>query len=661
MVRCGDGKTRIQSKSEEDEVMRVIHELADGLFEATDIDALERNVRKFLEDNKIPAEVGREGEDVVVSYPDIKDIDADEDERIILSFCRDRRFGKAKKVVKEWIEKVPWNSDAYRLRSQIEMENKEFDAAIEFCKHSLKLNPRNLYAMILMGNLLSRDKGWIDQGLVWFKRAYELFPESVLAVNNYAGALAQKGGEDSAKLEALFRQAIDLDPSYLNPAYALAGLLIEKNDLASAFEVVESALRNGRSRPENNTPIKDILTQMLVRLAIELSKNVGMEIVDAKRAEVKEEGGIDVEIAKDDKLGVPAKMELADRYGRDHHRLVYNPAKTQNGQAYYLLHELEKQILNIESEKAGKKAQFIQTKEGSEKLLNKTRDYVTNKLRSLLPHDKIGEFLTTLVTGIGGQLMNCPLDCIVAERLHEKCKELRPCQVVATFELAKGGMMSVISGVNGGFPKNIVKLNRTLNAVSFLQHKELLGIDFVDKLNLSSDETKLAKSLYDDFKKTMSDFRPGDEWQLVRRFLAQTKCDEYFSVLWEEEQRAEEKRKEESTRLFQQRVASGEDVALNMAITMYMVEAIKRLRSYDVEHVRVIAAEIAMLGTRGISPDKKSGYSVPSLDNEDMSGCRMLAYYYVSWKIGFPDAVQKLGLPLENEYIHALSLAGEGR
>ena len=640
--------------------MKVIHELADGLFDGTDIDALERNVRQFLDDNKISAEVGREGEDVVVFYPDIKDIDADEDERIVLSFCRDRRFGKAKKVIKEWIEKAPWSSEAYRLRSQIEMENKEFDAAIEFCKHSLKLNPRNLYAMILMGNLLSRDKGWVDQGLVWFKRAYELFPESVLAVNNYAGALTQKGGVDPAKLESLFRKAIELDPTYLNPSYALAGLLVEKNDLASAFEVVESALRNGRSRPEDNTSIKDILTQMLMRLAIELSKNVGMEIVDTKRAEVKELGGIDVEIAKDDKLDVPAKMELADRYGRGHHRLVYNPAKTQNGQAYYLLHELEKQVLNIESEKVGKKAQFIQTKEGRGKLLKKTWDYMTDKLISLVPHDKMDEFLTTLVTGIGGQLMNCPLDYIVAERLHEKCKEIRPCQVVATFELAKDGMTSVMSGANGGFPKNIVKLNRTLNAVSFLQYKELLGIDFVDKLNLSSDETKLAKYLYDDCKKTMSDFHPGDEWQLVRRFLAQTKCDEYFSVLGEEEQRAEEKRKEESTRSFQQRVTSGEDVALNMAITMYMVEAIKRLRSYDVERVRFIAAEIAMLGTRGISPDKKSGYSVPSLGDEDMSGCRMLAYYYVSWKIGFPDKVSALGLPFDKEYAQALELLEAG-
>ena len=640
--------------------MQVQHKLADGLFEADDIATLENEVRKFLAEKGVSAKVSIKDAMIVVDYPDVKDIDAEEDERIVLGFCRDGRYGKAKKVVQEWIVKVPWDSEAYRLRAQIEMENKAFDAAINYCKDSLKLNPQNLYAIILMGNLLARDKGLIDQGIVWFKRAYDLYPESVLAVNNYAGALMQKGGQDREEMELLFRKALKLDPSYMNSAYALAGLLIEKDDLAGAFEVVENGLRNGMDRPENKNPIREILTEMLVRLAVELSKKVDRKIVDEKIAEIKESGGVEVEVVEDAKLSVPAKMELAQLYGRNRHRLVFNPAKTHNGQAYYLMHELEKQTLRIESEKVGKDALFAQTKEGGAKLLEKTKSYLTSKLLSLVPHRDLDGFLKTLVSGIGGQLMNCPLDCLVAERLYEKYPQLRPCQVVASYELAMGGIASVTSGVRGGFPKNIVRMNRTLNVVSFLQYKELLGMDFVNKLSPTDDEMKLAKALYKDSKNTSANFNAGDEWQLVRRFLSLTGSDEYFAVRGEEEQRDEEKRQEESTRSFQQRVSSGEDVALNMAITMHMVTAIKRLRSYETSRVKMIAAEIAMLGTKGISPDKKSGYSVPSLDNEDMSGSQMLAYYYVSWKIAFPEAVGKLGLPLENEYKQALSLSGGG-
>jgi hypothetical protein len=93
---------------------------------------------------------------------------------------------------------------------------------------------------------------------------------------------------------------------------------------------------------------------------------------------------------------------------------------------------------------------------------------------------------------------------------------------------------------------------------------------------------------------------------------------------------------------------------------MYMVDAIKSLRALPVEEVKKIAAEIAYLGMRGIKPDQKSGYSVPSLNNRDMSGCQMLAYYYVSWKIGFPEAISKLGLPFDKEYAEALSLIDIG-
>ena len=62
----------------------------------------------------------------------------------------------------------------------------------------------------------------------------------------------------------------------------------------------------------------------------------------------------------------------------------------------------------------------------------------------------------------------------------------------------------------------------------------------------------------------------------------------------------------------------------------------------------------------GISPDKKSGYKVTTLNGEDMSGCKLLAYYYISWKIAFPDKVSALGLPFEKEYAQAVELGKAG-
>ncbi len=640
--------------------MRVVHELADNVFGATDCDTLLHDVQEYLASKNISADISVESRNVVVVYPNVENIDADEDERIVRAFCTSRNFSKARKVLQEWIDKVPWNSEAYRLLAQIEMETGNIDEAIVSCKDSLKLYPKNLHALILMGNLLARDKGLADEGLAWYKRAYGLYPDSVLAVNNYAGALMSKGDADCAELESLFRKAIELDPSYLNPYYALAGILLERKSSREAFDVVQEGLKRGCNRPENSAPVKEMLTEMLLRLSAELSKSLGGEIMDEKLANVERLGGVAVEIAEDLDLNVPAKMELAERYGRDRHRLVCNPAKVGRARAYYIMHELEKLQLNIEARSACKDASFGHDEKGFERFAAKTHFYITDKFRSSIAASGIDQVIRVLMDGIGGQLMNCPLDFIVAARLYETCPELRPCQVLATVDLACQSLESVELGVRGGFPKNVVRTHAVLNAVSLLQHRELVGIDYSGRLAISGEDMKTAKKLYGIAKETVTSFQPGDEWNLVRTFIVELRCEGFFKVIGGEESRVEEDRQKESNRRFREHFASGENVALNMAITMHMVDAIRRMREMDADKVRIIAAQIAMLGTRGISPDKKAGYSVPALDSEDMSGPRMLAYYYVSWKIGFPEKVGALGLPFEKEYETALAMVNRG-
>lgn len=70
----------------------------------------------------------------------------------------------------------------------------------------------------------------------------------------------------------------------------------------------------------------------------------------------------------------------------------------------------------------------------------------------------------------------------------------------------------------------------------------------------------------------------------------------------------------------------------------------------------LVAVEIAMLGTQGISPDKHEGYKLKSIPGEDFSGYRMLAHYYVSWARVFPDKLSLLQLPFDDAYAAAKSM-----
>jgi hypothetical protein len=87
----------------------------------------------------------------------------------------------------------------------------------------------------------------------------------------------------------------------------------------------------------------------------------------------------------------------------------------------------------------------------------------------------------------------------------------------------------------------------------------------------------------------------------------------------------------------------------NMAVVMYMVDAINYFSKLQTPKIKEIAFEIATLGTAGIDPNKKN-YSIPSIKGSNFSGYKMLAYYYVSWAVAIPEMLSELQLPFNKEY-----------
>lgn len=639
--------------------MKIEYRVGDLSFDVTTIGGLEFAIEEFLKQQHVVAEMNREGNAVVVQYPDVHDVDANEDEQIVINFCKARRFGKAKKVVREFLEKMPWASEGYRLYAQILMEEGEIDSALEQARIALKFNPENTYALVLIGNLLSRNKNDHKTGSSYFKRAMELDSTSPLAITNYAACLTEAGG-DKCEQEKLYRRAIELGPDYLNPYYGLVSILVEKESFKEAFDLCQQGLTKGIDRPENPQPLRQLLCQMLIRLAgVLVEKFPAKSPVDDIVAAIQREGGAEIRVETDNSIAVPAKVELAKKYGRAYDRLVYRPAKYDN--PYAVIHELEKHLMRIKAGKDGRECNLVTLPSSAALFKEKTLPYVTDRMRSMVRMSDIDGLLNQLMSGMCGQLMNCPLDLFVEKRIFEKYPDLRPGQILGVFENITSGLQSVNAGEKGGFPKNVVRVNRVLNAVSFMQYRALLGLDFLGELHLDSDETKLAAALYKRYVEACEHFKPGDEWDLVNRFVEELRCASYCTVLNADNHvrgsDSVEREHAESTRTFQDRMTSGGDPALNMAITFHMAAAIEELRDKPTEVVRKIAFEIAMLGCSGISPDKKTGYSVPSLGSRDMSGPQMLAYYYVSWKIAFPERVDGLGLPFADEFVNAKAIA----
>ena len=100
---------------------------------------------------------------------------------------------------------------------------------------------------------------------------------------------------------------------------------------------------------------------------------------------------------------------------------------------------------------------------------------------------------------------------------------------------------------------------------------------------------------------------------------------------------------------FDQRHA-GSDPTVNMMMAMYMLGAMQRFDKMTPEQVKSVATEIAVIGTRGISTAKDTNYTLKTIPGEEFSGYRLLANYYVSWKIAFPEHLSKIGLPFDDAY-----------
>lgn len=100
---------------------------------------------------------------------------------------------------------------------------------------------------------------------------------------------------------------------------------------------------------------------------------------------------------------------------------------------------------------------------------------------------------------------------------------------------------------------------------------------------------------------------------------------------------------------------SQEQIGINMAVTMFMVDALNYFEVMPQDEIKKIAVEIAMQGTHGYRPDKDD-YRISSISGKTFSGYHILAYYYVSWSLAIPEMVSQLNLPYEAEYKMALTM-----
>ena len=585
--------------------------------------------------------------------------------------CNEKKFDEALPLLESVTKEDPKNSEAWRTLAQVHWFHKhEPDKAYDELIEALKCEPRNLWALILMGNLLTREKNDIEGAKSYYNKVLEYFPDNAIAINNVAATYIER--KEYTEAIPLMKKVISIDDTYINSYYGLALCYYKTNQLEECFEICYQGATKLQDRPEN-PGVRDELLKLYLTVAKDLADKTNyINVWKGIKEELEAVDHINIQFAEDKNLMVNARFEYAITHRTKDHVIRYNPDKKYIDHLF--VHEMMHLKMNQQATLNHRGKAIVFTTDNQEAFNKRYKRFVQNRHKNL-PRNEQERMLKVMCEGIGTQLTSSPMDLFVEHIMYTDYKVMRPIQLLSLVHLEEVNIESIRKGGESGFfPSEIVKTSKILNIVSSMHLKELYGIDFIHEYNPTKSEFDQAKDLYEEFKAYLNTFKSGDEYEMLEYFAQSFNMEDFMDIV-DETRLAEEKKDDYSLiddidkRL--QSAPSDEDVdvsnaqfALNhqdganptetMMMAMYMLSAMQSFDKMGHDDVKKIAFEIATVGINGISPDKK--YSINSIPGKEFGGYEFLAYYYVSWAREFPDALEKIQLPFSKAYQTAIEM-----
>lgn len=585
----------------------------------------------------------------------------------VIYLCENGKYSEAKPLLKMLIDRNPTISEYHRIYGQILSDEGNTDEAINSLIDALRWDPNNGYALLMMGNIFAREKNDISTAMKYYDQALAINPNDHIAVNNIGANMMQQGkiGEAKKYLEA----ALNINDKYPNTLFALGMIAEMENDLQNSFIYSITALKLNKT--------KDTLYQNSVRQAVDvanriIAKREGKKIVSEFTYALETESNKTINVIEDKQIPTAAKLELAENYNRVEHIVRYNP--TFPAIEHLIIHELMHLELVIEARKEAVNLLFTSTQEHKREFIKELLPTINKLSKQGIPEESIAQYCNGLFEGLNRQIFNTPVDLFIEDRIHNRYPLFRPYQFISLFNLVKDGLKAVTDKkVVELSPKDILSKSKIYNLVNAFQLRDLYGIDLVDDFMATQKELEESKGFYEEYLQYKDDKAPAEEYELVLHWAEDLNIESSFELISENEYRS--KRTNIDTLLdsiekdpfglrnvdpFKQREMdkfqeSQKSNGLNMAVVMFMIDALNHFEGKDKEYIKKVAFEIAMQGTHGYKPEKKD-YRISSISEKLFSGYHILAYYYISWSLSIPDKVADLKIPYDREYELALKM-----
>lgn len=588
-----------------------------------------------------------------------------------LDLCNRNEFDKALPLLEALVKEDPKDSEAWRVLAQVHWNHmhqadKAFDELIE----SLKCDPQNIWALILMGNLLSKEKDDVDHAKEYYDKVLEYYPDNAIAINNIGATYMERDDFEGAVY--YMEKALAIDDTYTNSYYGLGYCYYKLGRLEESFEICHQGALKSVDRPENPT-VREELLKLYMTVAKDLASQTNyIHVWKGIKDELETIDHIKIRFEEDKSMNVLAKLEYAPLHTAKEHVLRYNPDKEYVDHLF--IHEMIHLKMNQQATLAGR-GKVVVNSEKTRKEFNRRYLKFMQKTHNHIPISELDKVMKGLSNGIGLQLLNCPLDLFVEHMIYMDYKIVRPIQMLSLFHMELDNISSVKkASADGFFPKEIVHANKVMNIATSMHFKDIYGIDIIREYCPTKYEYNQAKDLYDEFKAYLNTYQYGDEYEMLEYFVQSLDMEDLVEVVDECQITSEMKAGMSLESSLKERVENalspedidvvnaqfaldhqdGADPTETMMMSMYMLGAMEYFDTITPNDVHRIAVEIATVGVTGINPKEK--YSIKSMPDKEFGGYQFLAYYYVSWARAIPHMLDKLGLPFSKAYETALQM-----
>lgn len=196
-------------------------------------------------------------------------------------------------------------------------------------------------------------------------------------------------------------------------------------------------------------------------------------------------------------MKVYAKTEYGVTHGKNENVIRYNPDREYV--AHLFVHEMMHLELMIADTKFGKGKVFISTADNKLAFRKRYFQFYKKRYRNV-DMSKLNETFNRIFDGFSLQILNCPLDLFVEDKIYNEYEDMRSVQFLSLMRMEQENIRQANNkDIVKYAPAELVRANKVMNMCSSLHFKQLYGIDLVNQYNPTSDEYNQAKDLYDEY------------------------------------------------------------------------------------------------------------------------------------------------------------------